>query len=743
LARDRAEVVFVFPPALGNQGAFRGHLGVAYLRAALARDGLVTAQYQSAHPGTLAETAREILGPRPRVVGFTVYDANFALALALTRCIKAARAGTKVVFGGPSATFGAREILSRHRCVDACALGESEEAGAAIFAALLDGAGPGSPPPGMAMRRNGTVLIAEPPPLVGTQASPLPVSAALDIVASPYLSGVLDDGRAGVLTGRGCTHHCQYCCFAALGRKRLRLHSVERVLAELEWIAAHQKRTGERYIVAVHDDTFTLLPARAKALCRALAAQKHGLVLSCITRADTVDKELLRLMREAGFVSLAFGLESAVPSVLRATGKVRPPDWPDPDLAPEEEFVERVRSSVTLAKKVGFHVGVSIILGLPTETPADGLATLRFVKSLPVDFYMHNFLWVFPGTPLWATHDHYGVACTINPMGLATTTSYAYDPSRLRPRPRCALEQDARVVRILASDSLHACAASPDGGGVSAAVLEAAELTPATARWLAGIFDIGGVLVQVYPRLRRGEEVVRLYRDRYTFSETLVPARHHVQALPRNSSAGTTKWTLACSGVDLYRTHKPTLVTLTTCATAAPLLDWLAAKARGCDLCDASDLLREPERLEPEPVGAGAESLASRLRRLPVPPALTYPGRWLEGAAPCRSLTRIEIDAVGNVRPCRHADPIGKVGDARSSLIARLAAFAAEAESRRGCAECSAETCPRCPFPGLVDDIYCSIMRERGSTLELLKWAHLYSRVPSILTMKRDMVGGD
>ncbi len=735
-----AETVFVFPPAVGNLGAFRSHLGVAYLRAALARDGLPTTQYVNPSSGTTAQLADSIIEGRPRVVGFTVYDANFGLCLALARRVKARLPDARIVFGGPSATFNAREILARHPVVDACVLGEAEETGGAAFAALLSGGVDDDVPPGMAVRRDGGVVASDLAPLSGMRSSALPATSMLDALASPYLDGLMEDGRAGVLTGRGCTHHCQYCCFAALGRKRLRLHSIDRVLAELEWIAAHQKRTGERYIVPVHDDAFTLLPGRAKSLCRALADRHLDLVLSCITRADAVDEELLRLMREAGFVSVAFGLESSVPSVLRATGKVRPPDWPDPDLAPEQAFVEQVRQSVLTAKKVGFHVGVSIILGLPTETAADGAATLEFVKSLPVDFYMHNFLWVFAGTPLWDSHERYGVGCTTNFMGLATTTDYAYDLSSLRPRPKCALEQDARVVRTLAVDSLRTCATDTNGGGLSTALLEAPELTRATAEWLASVLDVGGVLVQLYPSMSRREELWRLYKDRQTFAEALVPARHHIQALPRKGSPGTVRWTLACSGIDFYRTHKPSLVALTTSEGPEPLLDWLAGVPARCDVCEASDLLRHPEKsLEACP----RENLGSRLSHLPIPPTLKYPGRWLEGATPCLSLTRLEIDAEGNVRPCRHADPIGKVGDDRSLLTARLAARVAETERRRDCASCPAARCSRCPFPGMEDHAYCEIMREQTNALDLLEWAHLYSRLPSLLTMQRDRTGGD
>jgi ABC-type sugar transport system substrate-binding protein len=99
------DIVFVFPPAHGNLGAFRSHLGVAYLRAALARDGFSTTQYLNPNPRTVKEIAEDVLRRGPRLVGFRVYDANFALSIALARTLKRRRPDVQVVFGGPSGTI--------------------------------------------------------------------------------------------------------------------------------------------------------------------------------------------------------------------------------------------------------------------------------------------------------------------------------------------------------------------------------------------------------------------------------------------------------------------------------------------------------------------------------------------------------------------------------------------------------------------------------------------------------------
>jgi len=738
MSTSRSDVLFVFPPAPGNAGSFKNHLGVAYLRAALARDGMATAQYLNANPGTIDSVAADILQYNSPIVGFTVYDSNAGLCIALAQSIKRRKPETQIVLGGPTATFNARPLMERHAVIDACVIWEAEETAAHIFAKLLGGGGLDEAQPGVVFRRGREVVCTALPPLVGT--SQPGVQCALDSTPSPYLSGILADGQEGVLTGRGCTHHCQYCCFATLGRMSLRLHSIERVVAELECIAKHQKCTGRPFPVPIQDDAFTLLPPRAKALCQAIADRKFNLSLSCMTRADTVDEELIKLMREAGFESISFGLESAVPSVLRATGKVRPPDWRDPDLAPERQFLERIRNSVLLAKKYGFRVGVSIMLGLPTETPIDGAVTLRFVKELAVDHYAHNFLWVFPGTPLWTTHDKYRIGCTIDKTGLAETTEYPYDVKSLKPGPNCSMKDDAQFVRLLATDALYGCEASSTAGkGISAVILEAVELSPKITEWLRGILTIGGMVIQVYPVMKRSERWIRFYRDRSVLHEHLVPVQHYIQVQPkirkrnRKQDGNDEGWEVMCAGVDDYLSHSPTLRSIWTSTGAAPLVAWSKGQETLASVCEICKYLQQTDELGLSTGRIEVEDSPSPLQRMPVPPQVKYAGRWLRGKAPCLSLTRIEVSGFGEIRSCRQGEPIGKVGDSREALSRRLAKLARAVEQRRGCAKCQNRHCPRCPFPGLSDRRYCQIMTGRERSLRVLNWVGVYSRLPLLL----------
>ncbi len=739
---SKSDIVFVFAPAFGNIGKFSNHLGTAYLRASLLKNGISTVQYLNDHPLTINSISNDIINQNPRIVGFTVYDANFALTQAIAKSIKSQRSKILIVFGGPTATFGAEIIMKIHKYVDVCVMGEAEETGTKIFSRLLENRNLDENIEGIAYRENGHIIRTKLPSLVGSHCTDYRCS--LDTIPSPYLSEVLKDGRTGVLTGRGCTHQCQYCVFAELGQRKLRLHSINRVINELEYIANQQNLSRDRYVIAIHDDTFTLIPSRAKELCQAIINKNLGLTFSCITRADAIDDELLKLMREAGFISIAFGLESAVPSVLRETGKVRNPNSIDPDLSPEKNFIEQVKYGVTKAKELGFSVGISIILGLPNESEINGLATLQFVKKLPIDFYMHNFLWVFPGTPLWQTHKRYGIECSLDSMGLANTYKYKYNVTKLRPRPKCSLEQDAESIREIVFDSLYSCTSydSSDSNvrGIANVILIKVNPTKKISSWLKQVLNIGGNVIQIYTPIKH-QERTKLIQDRCNLIEDLIPIRHHIQIIPKSrDNEGNLKYLIACSGVDLYKRHKPELVSFSVSNTYKPILEWLIQDIKTAHFCDVTKYLLNPEGLISNFGLQRSDSLSQLLKNKPIPPKIKYIERWLQGSTPCTALSRIEIYPDNKIRCCPNCDPIGNVGSSFEEIKFKLDFLVNEVTIRRGCNHCPNTYCPRCPFPGVDDITYCKIMTKQTLILKLLQSIHIYSRIPIIFNNQRDKV---
>lgn len=188
---------------------------------------------------------------------------------------------------------------------------------------------------------------------------------------------------ASMETSRGCFGRCCYCNKSIFGSK-YRTKSAGRVIEEMEYILS----LGFREIHLV-DDVFTADKNRAKAICEGIL--QKGLDISWYprggVRVDTVDKELLTLMKKAGCYRIPFGIESGNQGVL--------------DLTHKNISLEQTIAAVGMAKAAGIEVEGYFMLGLPGETQNSLKDTLRFSTSLNLDFAKFAITVPLPGTPLF------------------------------------------------------------------------------------------------------------------------------------------------------------------------------------------------------------------------------------------------------------------------------------------------------------------------------------------------------
>ena len=113
-----------------------------------------------------------------------------------------------------------------------------------------------------------------------------------------------------IITGRGCPYNCSFCFNKAYselyaGGVRTRQRSVSRVIEEIKSLRdAH----GLKFVLFM-DDTFIV---NAKWL-REFSAQYRaevGIPWWCQVRADLVNEEKMGLLKDAGCVSVSFGIEA-------------------------------------------------------------------------------------------------------------------------------------------------------------------------------------------------------------------------------------------------------------------------------------------------------------------------------------------------------------------------------------------------------------------------------------------------
>jgi len=497
----RERVLFVLPPG-GMTPHFAAHLGTAYLRTLLAEAGIPTAQYLPTSNVGLSTFATYLRDRRPRVVGFTAYESNLRACRSLADSVRATLPEALILVGGPSATFSPDETLERTGA-DVCVRGAGESTIVDLIGAVVDAARPRSRLPAL-VGAIPNLAVHSPAGVFHTRRGDLSSFPGgrfmrLDDLPSPYRAGFVESTDVGLLTGRGCNQHCTYCSFATLAGRRVHYHSVDRVLDDLAALVTIAARTGQRVTrVAINDDAFTLSPARARTICEGILERGLHLSLVCETRVDRVDLALLRLMKRAGFVTIAFGVESAVPRVLRTIGKVQPPDTgDDPGFERERDYVAQVRRAVHEARRAGLEPTVSVIGGLPGETAEDFRATLAFVKSLGLSQYAHNVLALLPGTPLYDQRDRYGLAAARDPRTGLWRTGHAYDVASVAPLAGSVRALRSRREANEVTDAVCGRPRPERSCGASAWAIVVHELEPegTLASWIARTLAVHGAVV--------------------------------------------------------------------------------------------------------------------------------------------------------------------------------------------------------------------------------------------------------
>jgi len=714
-------IIFVFPPAASvsdeNIAAhFNMCLGSAYIISYLVQNGFIARPFLTTVPFNVSRCAARILAGNPRVVGFTVFDANYYLCQLIADALKRANPHIIILFGGPTASVQAEVILRNNACVDICVRNEGEETCLELLS-KLDGvnfdlkraAACFEEIKGISYRL-GDQILENPGRNVLWAGRKIP--GFLDKYPSPYLSGVLDSSRVGIITARGCNQHCVYCNCAAISKRMILTHSIDRVMGELDYISKQFDHIYGNNLV-IYDDAFTLMPDRALEICRKIIENKIKVPLVCMTRCDLVNEELLDTMKEAGFKSIGFSLESAVPHILRKIGKVQHPDTKaDANFEKEKEFIGKFKKYTYYAKKIGIkYIFASVMVGLPGETPGEGQQTVDYIGSLEdmLDYYSFNDLSIYPGTPLFHNHEKYGIKLLKDANQVHYQTIHAYDTGKIQLTPKANFEID-NIRLDKANMKLLALSASKksDFSYFNNIILCADIITEELVCWLQKYLAVNGPLIQIYSNLEGAKQyhrdngrALRKYMSPSRFHMgyyqtlkedgviTLTPFRRHVRGRPGGI---TIDWLDTASGI--------------SCLPAGlNPLNCICIDRKKEDTFQLYHLLIRLSRQD-KPV--------KELAYHSIYPYFSSLCRWGKFPANCRTLETVIVDADYHVKTCWYGDPVGKVGMPFPGLVENIGDTRQTTRQRRGCQDCIKQSvCLECMFPGpLAEDEYCDLKRD-------------------------------
>ena len=672
------DIIFVFPP--GRDGdKFAYHLGAAYIRSWLQQHDIETAQFVASQKRTVPDIVAGILKYKPEIVGFTCYDLNYAYVRILTKMVKKKEPHLRVMVGGPTATFSTREIMNHTPEIDLCVRGEGEQT---VLELVQEGLTDLEGIQGITFRSGNELISTSARPL----ASGGKRGGELDVIPSPYLTGVIPpDSMTGILTSRGCVHHCTFCNFSIMFNHTIRYHSVDRVIAELQLIAEHwNPETGG---VMINDDIFSLNLKRAKKLCQKIIDKGIKLPLLLETRADNVDRELIELMHNAGVKLVNFGLESASCKVLRTIKKVPPKK--------EKQFLTQVRNSVQWAKKAGIATSVSVIFGLPGEDPKEAEKTLEFVKELDVDEYAHNILVICAGTELFRTRRKYNLEVYRSPFFLPYLTQYAYDVRQITPLPTSILTRKLNQENRTYFNLLSYNTGRNENGYEYLVIKRMPENMKEFCSWLKTISVLPFSIIDISEGITKEKRTHRL--------ESL---------LHENVPVG-----LYSIVMNEEHPHLSNIFTVDLSIPVAekPFHQHEKGISRLFTLEQPQDIEALAQFLDTH-VQEGILSFSAK----EVPETLVGTCRLAESLCPALSGGILVINGK-EVLSCYYGGCIGTVGDTIKTLQKKMQKLLREKETERGCQDCPVrKLCSRCLFPPLPDDEFCSLKRRYATISKLV-----------------------
>lgn len=185
-----------------------------------------------------------------------------------------------------------------------------------------------------------------------------------------------------VSSSHGCPAKCSYCTAPFFHGTRTRFQSAGKVVEDIGYYL--QNGMKEIYF---RDETFTADRQRVFDICAGIDKRGYKFSWICNARVDTVDFEMLTVMKKAGCHLIKFGAESGNQDVLDAVKK--------------GITLEQTREAFKWCNEVGIATHGHFMVGMPGETYDTMEETLDLAIEIKPTTATFGICTPYPGTPLF------------------------------------------------------------------------------------------------------------------------------------------------------------------------------------------------------------------------------------------------------------------------------------------------------------------------------------------------------
>jgi len=329
----------------------------------------------------------------------------------LVKILKSAEYGNpKIALGGPDVSYNVDNYLQTG--ADYLILGEGEQTMLELYRAIIQNEDLNAVS-GIAYSKDG-IVVKTPPRTQFRSLEELPLPNRDAIPIEKYLNTWKSNhGQSSmtISTQRGCPYTCKWCSTAVYGQSYRRRPAAQ--------VAAEMKMLKQKYnpdAIWFVDDVFTISHKWLTAFHDEVVRQQAQIKFECITRAERLNPEILKLLKEAGCFRIWIGAESGSQRVI--------------DLMDRRVEVNHVQQMIRETNALGIETGTFIMVGYPGENESDIRQTIRYLKQANPTHYTITVAYPIKGTPLY---DEIASQITRQP-DWQTTTDREIDFKRLYPR---------------------------------------------------------------------------------------------------------------------------------------------------------------------------------------------------------------------------------------------------------------------------------------------------------------------
>ena len=325
----------------------------------------------------------QVRAQQPDLVAFSATTMQYPYARRYAAALKAG-ARLRLILGGIHATVAPEAVLE-DQVFEVLVRAEGEYPLLDYLTALETGQDPSRIPNLWLRRPDGSI-----------QKNPLRPPA--DLQKLPLVDRELFDNdvlmrennrQVAIMASRGCPYACTYCCNSVLtelagGAKNLvRQRRVESVMAEIQEL---HRRFPELKSLIFMDEIFTLNRDWIQEFCSAYR-RAFTTPFQIFLRVETVDRDLLARLREAGLYSIIVGVESGNERIRREVLNRRMSN-------------EQIIRVFAWADELGIETWDFNMIGLPGETEANVRETMELNRRIKPHHIQVSIFYPFPGTPI-------------------------------------------------------------------------------------------------------------------------------------------------------------------------------------------------------------------------------------------------------------------------------------------------------------------------------------------------------